>query len=396
MKKFILLFFFFFLIFSYYGHHYLQRQFLIADINQLTTQREHKNSSDIPPVAVVMTTYNRADLLPRAIDSILNQTYTNFDFIIVDDGSTDLSLQLLYDYMKKDKRIRIYPNNSNKGIAYSRNKLLKLVQNKYFAIMDSDDWSYPQRLEKQFSFMEKNPDITIVSGQAFFLHNNKRITHFVQDTLSFVSRFVIDCPIANDSIFVRNDFIQKNNITYPAHVIASEDYWFFADIIEKKGRFYVLEEPVIKVRAHNTNPKKYYEDHKKIIPIVQQKICNIFYDCKKTAYEEPLCDRLKKINIVNKEKQYFTQEQMNYAIKQRCPADEDEILGCFIFQDDIWGWADYIINDSKHNIVYRHLSSEKIDIIEQTPEKIVLNLATHKNVIFVPHDKSDCWISVKP
>ena len=133
------------------------------------------------------------------------------------------------------------------------------------------------------------------------------------------------------------------------------------------------------------------------LKILRFKICEIFgIDCIFDLNEEPLCERFKKINIANKEKQFFTQEQMDYAINQWCPSEEDNVLGCFIFQDDKWGWVDYIINDTKHNIVYRFKSNEKIDILKQTPEKIVLDLATHKNVTFVPHKKSDCWISVKP
>ena len=379
-----------------FGFQYLKRQHILENINQLTTQRENQNSSDIPPIAVVMTTYNRADLLPRAIDSILNQTYTNFDFIIVDDGSTDSSLQLLYDYMKKDNRIRVYPNKKNKGISYSRNKLLKLVQNKYFAIMDSDDWSYPQRLEKQFAFMEENPDITVVAGHITSFQNTNIQSYFPTKTLYIAEYFINNTPIPNASVLIRNDFIQQNNITYPTHALAAEDYCFFSDILEKKGKFHILEIPVIKIRIHQTNPKKYYQNQKETKHLIQKKVCDIFYDCPANINEEPLCERFKKINIANKEKQFFTQEQMDYAINQWCPTDKDNVIGCFIFQDDKWGWVDYIINDSKHNIIYRFKSNEKIDIIEQTPDKIVLDLATHKNVTFLPHDKSNCWVSATP
>lgn len=241
---------------SYFGFQYLKRQHILENINQLTSQREHLNSTNIPPIAVVMTTYNRADLLPRAIDSILNQTYTNFDFIIVDDGSTDSSLQLLYDYMKKDKRIRVYPNNSNKGISYSRNKLLKLVQNKYFAIMDSDDWSYPQRLEKQITFMEDNPDVTVSSHQTNDLDfPNELAKRWCQKSIELADYFFRKSPISNSSVLIRTNFIKKHNLFYNSNVLAGEDYQLWIDILKNGGKYAVIEEPLSRFRQHNTNKK---------------------------------------------------------------------------------------------------------------------------------------------
>ena len=116
-----------------------------------------------PKVSVVMLTYQREKILPRAIDSILAQTYNDFEFIIINDGSTDNTDDIVKSY--KDKRIRYYKNDKNHGIAYSRNKAADLARGEYVMIMDDDDKSLPERMERQVVFLDENENITAVAGQ---------------------------------------------------------------------------------------------------------------------------------------------------------------------------------------------------------------------------------------
>ena len=112
----------------------------------------------MPEISVIMATYNRKKYVARAIESILNQTYKDFEFIIVDDGSDDGSSDVIIQYADKDKRIK-YIKQENKGQAHARNTGASHSHCKYIAFMDDDDISVPQRLEKQFKFMEHNPEI---------------------------------------------------------------------------------------------------------------------------------------------------------------------------------------------------------------------------------------------
>ena len=112
-----------------------------------------------PVVTVLMSVYNAEEFLNESIDSILNQTFSNFEFIIINDACTDNSLNMLQSYI--DKRIKIITNRKNIGLTKSLNKGLKLAQGSYIARMDSDDISMPTRLEKQVLFMENNPDIYV-------------------------------------------------------------------------------------------------------------------------------------------------------------------------------------------------------------------------------------------
>ena len=113
----------------------------------------------MPSISVVMAVYNREKYVARAIESILVQTYNNFEFILVDDGSTDNSPNIIKQYANKDKRVR-YIKQENNGLAHTRNTGVSYSKCKYIAFMDDDDISVPQRLEKQYKFMEHNIEIS--------------------------------------------------------------------------------------------------------------------------------------------------------------------------------------------------------------------------------------------
>jgi glycosyltransferase involved in cell wall biosynthesis len=125
-----------------------------------------KNHS--PLVSVLMPVYNAESYLAEAIESILKQTFTDFEFIIVDDGSSDGSLSILQEFAQKDARIRLI-SKENKGISQSRNQLLDLAQGKYLAWMDSDDISLPNRFELMVSWLTANPDHIALGCKTIFI-----------------------------------------------------------------------------------------------------------------------------------------------------------------------------------------------------------------------------------
>lgn len=127
-----------------------------------------------PLISVVMSCYNSARTLNRAINSILNQTFTTFEFIIVDDGSTDKTKELLQQYSSSDQRIILLRNNTNMGLSYSLNKGIKKATADFIARMDADDFSMPNRLKIQYDFMSNNLDIDILGcGMKRVLPNGK-------------------------------------------------------------------------------------------------------------------------------------------------------------------------------------------------------------------------------
>ena len=126
-------------------------------------------------VSVVMTCYNRPNFLDKSIKSILNQTYTNFELIIVDDCSDNETNQLLKNFESKDKRIKLHFNKSNRGPTYTFNKGLYLASTNFIARMDSDDISHPQRLQTQVEFLMKNSNVFVVGTGVNFINEQDEI-----------------------------------------------------------------------------------------------------------------------------------------------------------------------------------------------------------------------------
>lgn len=117
-----------------------------------------------PEISVILTAYNAEKYIGKTIESILNQTMSDFELIIINDGSKDETATIIGDYGKKDSRIITITNNPNKGIAETQNIGLRLAKGKYIASHDNDDLSMSNRLEVQYQFMENHPEVFLVGA----------------------------------------------------------------------------------------------------------------------------------------------------------------------------------------------------------------------------------------
>jgi glycosyltransferase involved in cell wall biosynthesis len=179
-----------------------------------------------PLVSVLMPVYNGEKYLSEAIDSILNQTYTHFEFIIINDGSTDNTDTIIANY--NDSRIVYIKNETNIKLIATLNKGLKLAKGKYIARMDADDISMPDRLKSQVEYMELNPHVGICGGDveiswgekivaANYPHNDNQIRlHMLQNT-----------PFAHPSVMLRKSVISGFNLAFDHNYIHLEDYAFW-------------------------------------------------------------------------------------------------------------------------------------------------------------------------
>lgn len=129
------------------------------------------------PITVIMSVYNeKKSYLKESIESILKQSFSDFEFIIIDDGSNgSYTREILQEYEKKDGRIKIYKNKENLGLTKSLNIALAIAKGKYVARIDSDDIAELKRLEKQLNFMEKNPDYALCGSWVYFIDENSKI-----------------------------------------------------------------------------------------------------------------------------------------------------------------------------------------------------------------------------
>ena len=131
-----------------------------------------------PLISVILCTYNRKSLVLRAIKSVLKQTYTNWQLIIVDDGSTDGSGKILLPLPKNDRRI-IYLHHSNKGVALSRNAGIKIALGRYISFLDSDDEYEQDHLEKRIAYLESHKKVAAMFGGVKIVGPKKK--HYVPD-----------------------------------------------------------------------------------------------------------------------------------------------------------------------------------------------------------------------
>ena len=126
--------------------------------------------SNTPKISVVMSCYNRAEYSKLAIESILNQTYKDFEFIIIDDCSTDNTADVIQEYADKDERIVFIKNKQNMDYNYNLRKGFEIAKGEYIARMDDDDISMPERFEKQVEYLDKHPEITVLGT---FIHRQR-------------------------------------------------------------------------------------------------------------------------------------------------------------------------------------------------------------------------------
>ncbi len=203
-----------------------------------------------PTISVIMATWNRKDMARQAIESILTQTYGDFEFIIVDDASTDGTAELVAEYAQKDKRIVFLPNKKNKGLVYNLNKGLDVAKGKYIARMDDDDISLPERFEKQIDFMERHPEVTVLGTYIYNIEGN-HVYSFQQDVQPDVFKihlYVGNLGISHPTLMIRRSFLEWHKIRYTETYKWAEDRPFYADILKAGGVIQVLPEPLLRYR----------------------------------------------------------------------------------------------------------------------------------------------------
>ena len=199
-----------------------------------------------PKISVIMSVYNEERHLRASIESILNQTFTDFEFIIVNDGSTDASLEIIMSY--NDGRIQIVNNEENSGLTKSLNKAIKKAHGEYIARQDADDISLPSRLELQHEFLEKHPEVALIGTGIYVIDEKgdkleKRIMHPNPKTsLLKGNRFI------HGSVMFRKSVIDELG-AYNETLKYSQDYELWLRM-SKKYDVRNLTTPLYKLRMH--------------------------------------------------------------------------------------------------------------------------------------------------
>ena len=194
-----------------------------------------------------MPVYNSKKFLDESIKSILNQTFKDFEFIIINDCSTDKSLEIIKEYQNKDKRIKVINNKKNIGGPPSRNKGIKEAKGKYIAIMDSDDISLPKRLEKQYNYLEKNKDIFLLgTGSINISESGKKQTSFLPPKEYIKIKKIL--PYRNCLVHPSIMFRNNGKIRYREKFVYSEDYDLYLILLSEDKKIENIREKLIKYR----------------------------------------------------------------------------------------------------------------------------------------------------
>jgi hypothetical protein len=189
-------------------------------------------SNTVPPrMTVLMPVYNGARYLREAVDSILAQSLSDFEFLIIDDGSTDASADIIRSYA--DPRITLVENGENLGLVATLNRGLALAKGDYVARMDCDDISLPRRLERQIAFMDAHPEIGICGTWVKTLGDSEnRTIRFPTDPDKIRCITFFNSCVSHPSIVMRMSALKKHGISYDPAYSSAEDYALWAEALK--------------------------------------------------------------------------------------------------------------------------------------------------------------------
>jgi len=208
-----------------------------------------------PLISVIMATYDESEkYLRESIESILNQTFKDFEFIIVlDNPNNEKAEKIIKDYQKKDRRIIFIKNKKNLGRGASRNKAIDIAKGKYIAILDADDVATPQRLKKQFKYMENNKNIDLLFSWVYFIDENGNILREFKPKKHKFKKikkyFFKEHLTVHPSMVVKSEILKK--LKYDEKLIRSQDYDFWVRCMANNYKFDVIEEFLLKYRIPN-------------------------------------------------------------------------------------------------------------------------------------------------
>lgn len=214
-------------------------------------------------VSIGIPFYNSERYLSDAIKSVLKQTYPHFELILIDDGSTDNSIQIAKEFEKKDKRIKVISDGKNLGLPTRLNQTVSLSTGYYYARMDADDIMFPNRIEKQVEYLINNPSVDLVGTGLLSIDNDNNITGLRKNKFSdnFTLEQVLKGPwAAHPSITGRREWFIENR--YDENMKKAQDYELWIRTVEKSS-FVRLFEPYLFYREASTpSLKKYFESTK--------------------------------------------------------------------------------------------------------------------------------------
>ena len=205
-----------------------------------------------PDISVIMSVYNGEAYLAEAIESVINQTFSNWELIIINDCSTDSTSEILAGFSDRDERIKVHTNEVNLKLPTSLNKAISVSEGKYIARMDADDICMPDRLEKQYKFMEENPDVALSSCRFLTVKNGVYASGGAggrcdNDALSVM--LLVANPILHPGVIAKAEVMKKFN--YDTTLTCTEDLELWTRMVSENQKIQILPECLLIYRLHD-------------------------------------------------------------------------------------------------------------------------------------------------
>ena len=219
--------------------------------------------SDNSLCSIIIPVHNGEKYIRECLDSCLNQTYINIEIIVVDDKSTDNTLDILREYAEKDERVKVLPVEKQNGLGNVINIGIRESKGKYIVRMDADDIMYPTRIEKQVEYLESNESCVAVGGQIDIIDANSKVTgsrKYPQTDKELRRNLFLFQPFAHPAVTLWRSSLESVGL-YPEDIWKVEDVKLFL-ILSTKGEFANISEKVIKYRmTFDTQSQSKMVDH---------------------------------------------------------------------------------------------------------------------------------------
>ena len=221
-----------------------------------------------PLISVILPVYNAELYVSESIQSILNQTYTNFELIVINDGSTDRSEECILEF--KDERIRYFKNQTNLELIDTLNLGLELVQGEYIARMDADDIANPLRFEKQVTILNQFPEYGIVGSFAELIGDASGDLRYVEEDQDIRYALLTHNPFIHSTVMIKSSFIVNKGLRFEKNKLHVEDYDLWIRILTyTKG--IIIPESLIKYRIHSNQVSSIYKELQELNTLELQK-----------------------------------------------------------------------------------------------------------------------------
>jgi glycosyltransferase involved in cell wall biosynthesis len=284
-------------------------------------------------VSVLMPVYNAEKYLAEAIESILKQTYNKFEFIIINDGSTDSSEEIIKSY--SDSRIRYIKNEKNVRLVATLNKGIDLIRTRYLVRMDADDLSLPGRIEELVNYMENNPGVGVCGSSMEVFGDENGVQNFPETDEEIKVTMLFESCIPHPAAIIRMSVLNENQTRYDERFIHMEDYYLWHRL-RNSTQFHNLKKVLYKYRISGNNitlkNKATYRERLRVfmqfqlddygLTATEAEIENHLAFTAK-AFICPKCSPFtlfewrKKLEKINKEKMIFNQKIIDNQLKKR-------------------------------------------------------------------------------